>query len=131
MAGDEIALTAGDELAAAIAGKKNQQQVVNFSNPDNLQLYLYLTEMKADIRDLTIKMDNLPNRVNNLEMARLEVARTAVVTAIAAATLASETAQAAAHLAAAKISTPFTTWIIIALLVVIAGVGVFYLGMMF
>ena len=142
---DDISLTADDELQNAIAGKGNTQQTnrqridpqqtvrsdIHFTNPDNLQLYLYLTSMNQDIRDLIVKMDNLPARVNSLEMAGLEVARTAVEAAKAASVLAAQTAAAAAHLAATKSSAPLATWLIICLLVVIAGTGMFYVGMQF
>lgn len=111
--------------------RSDMQQSVNFSNPDSMQLYLYLTAMDANIRELTVKMDDLPNRVSQLELARLEVARTAITAAQAAAALAAQTADAAAHLAASKTNIPLTGWLIIGMLFLGICIGIFFVGRAF
>lgn len=75
---DKIAADVGDEADTVAVGKGNQQQRqdprqqmrsgdINFTNPDSFQIWVKLLDMAAQIRELTIQMDDLPRRVTRLE----------------------------------------------------------------
>lgn len=75
---DKITADVGDEAESLAIGKGNQQQRnaarqnmragdINFTSPDSLQIWVKLLDMAAQIRELTIQMDDLPRRVTRLE----------------------------------------------------------------
>jgi hypothetical protein len=82
----DIKTDVGDDAENIVAGKENQQQAsrirndpkqsmrsgdVYFNNQDNLQIWMKLIELASKLSDLTMQMDDLPNRVGRLE--RMEV----------------------------------------------------------
>lgn len=70
--GEQVAVGRGNKQnSRRDSARSDPQQNMFFNNPDNMQIWVKLLDLTADIRDLNTKMDDLPGRVGRLE--RLEV----------------------------------------------------------
>lgn len=75
MAGDDISLEVGDEAQNVNAGKRNTQNTQRAGDnyfggqpgSDLMQVWIRLSEHGQQINDLIRQMDDLPNRVRQLE----------------------------------------------------------------